>query len=202
VSFLRKLIRDAVELTRARTLIGTLGRSPDKPESSSLAPALRQILREVATNDSFQLLALWRCREGARRYHVPGANHLLRRAMTAIYGLEVGNQVTLGPGIDFVHPVGIVIGGDAKIGARVRFMGSNTVGTAKENGYPVIEDDVVLGAGARVLGPIRIGKGAIIGANAVVLSDVPPGAVVTGVPGVVRAARATNGHARRGEQKS
>jgi serine O-acetyltransferase len=55
----------------------------------------------------------------------------------------------------------------------------------------VIEDDVVIGCGARVLGPIRIGRGAFIGANSVVLSDVPPGAVVSGIPAKIH---------RRGEQ--
>ena len=65
-------------------------------------------------------------------------------------------------------------------------MGSNTLGTAKENGYPIVEDDVVVGCGARILGPIRVGKGATIGANAVVIHDVPPGATVTGIPARVR----------------
>jgi len=51
---------------------------------------------------------------------------------------------------------------------------------------PVIEDDVEIGAGACVLGPIRIGRGARIGANAVVLSDVPPGAIAVGVPATLR----------------
>jgi serine O-acetyltransferase len=68
-------------------------------------------------------------------------------------------------------------------------MGNNTVGTAKDNGCPVIEDDVVVGCGARILGPIRIGKGAFIGANAVVLSDVPAGAVVSGIPARVHKRR-------------
>ena len=56
---------------------------------------------------------------------------------------------------------------------------------------PVIEDDVQIGAGAKVLGPIRVGRGAVIGANAVVLHDVPPGAVVVGIPGTGTAHRAT-----------
>jgi serine O-acetyltransferase len=61
-------------------------------------------------------------------------------------------------------------------------MGSNTVGTARDNGHPVIEDDVLLGAGARVLGPVRVGRNAVIGANAVVLSDIPADSVAVGVP--------------------
>ncbi len=142
--------------------------------------------RRVMGTDGYQLLVIQRLRERAREFHVPLANHLLRRFATVVYGVEIGNEVTIGVGVNFIHPMAVVIGGDAKVGARVRFMGSNTVGTARDNGYPVIEDDVMVGAGARILGPIRVGKGAIIGANAVVLHDVPPGAVVTGVPGVVR----------------
>lgn len=142
-----------------------------------------QEARKLArSSDSLQLLALLRLREQARALGIPGANHVLRRMMTAVYGLEIGNDVTMGEGVHFVHPVGIVIGGNARIGARVRFMGSNTVGTAKDNGYPVLEDDVLVGAGARILGPVRVGRGAIVAANAVVLSDVPAGATVVGAP--------------------
>ena len=102
-----------------------------------------------------------------------------------MYSIEIGNQVELGEGVNFAHTLGIVIGGDAKIGARVKFFGNNTVGTAKDNGFPVIEDDVVIGAGARILGPSRGGRGALIGANAVVVNDVPAGAGVGGIPAVV-----------------
>lgn len=138
------------------------------------------------TSDGYQILVMQRLRERCRKFHVPLANHLLRRLSTGLFGIEIGNQVTLGEGVSFVHPIGIVIGGDAKIGDRVRFMGNNTIGTAKDNGYPVIEDDVLVGAGARVLGPVRIGKGATIGANAVVLQDVPAGATAVGIPAVIR----------------
>ena len=178
-----RLIRDAVELARvAERLAQPEDHSPTATKTAPRRPGLRSIAREALTTDSFQLLALWRLREGARSFHVPGLNHLLRRTMSAIYGLEVGNGVTLGYGVNFVHPVGIVIGGDARVGDRVKFMGSNTVGTAKENGHPIIEDDVVVGAGARILGPIRIGARAVIGANAVVLEDVPSDTVVVGIP--------------------
>jgi serine O-acetyltransferase len=168
-TFWRQLINDAMQL------------------ASSNAADTR--LRTAVTSDGFQLLVLQRLRERARRYHVPLVNHLLRRVTTVVYGLELGNGVTVGDGVSFVHPMAVVVGGESKVGNRVRFMGSNTVGTAKENGWPVIEDDVLVGAGARILGPIRIGQGAVIGANAVVLTDVPAGAVVTGIPGVVKAAK-------------
>ncbi len=172
MGLLRQLVRDAVELTRCHQL----GR----------APSTLEVAKRAASSDGFQLLVLQRLRETSRKYHIPVANHLLRRVQTALYGVEVGNHVSVGDGTYFLHSVGVVIGGDAKIGARVKFMGSNTVGTAKENGYPVIEDDVTIGAGARILGPVRVGRGAVIGANAVVVRDVPEGAVVTGIPGVAR----------------
>ena len=167
----QQLMRDARELGK----VNARGR----------VTSLSSWVREV-TSDGYKALLLHRVRERARRYRVPMVNHVLRRMTTVLYGMEIGNQVTLGDGVSFVHTLGIILGGDAQVGARVRFMGNITVGTAKDNGYPTIEDDVTIGAGARVLGPIRVGRGAVIGANAVVLNDVPAGAVVTGVPGVIR----------------
>jgi serine O-acetyltransferase len=99
-----------------------------------------------------------------------------------VFGIEINNAVELGNGVYFVHPISIVIGGDAKVGARCRFYGSNTLGTAKDDGYPTLEEDVVVGAGARILGPVRVGARAQIGANAVVLQDVPPDHVAVGIP--------------------
>jgi serine acetyltransferase len=139
----------------------------------------------VFTTDGFRLLVLQRVRELARRHRVPLVNAALRSVQTALAGVEIGKDVTLGDGVYFVHPVGVVIGGDSRIGPRVRFYGSNTVGTAKDDGYPTLEEDVWVGAGARILGPIRIGARARIGANAVVLCDVPPDAVARGVPAIV-----------------
>jgi serine O-acetyltransferase len=136
--------------------------------------------------DSFSVTVWQRTREFLRRMHVPLANRLIRRIQLALYGIDLGNDITLGHGVSFVHTVGIVIGGTARVGDRVRFMGSNTVGTAKDNGYPVIEDDVEVGAGARILGPIRVGARSAIGANAVVLQDVPPDSVAVGIPARAR----------------
>lgn len=163
---IRKLARDLLETTRAAT--GCI----DTPN----------VTRVLLTSDSFRIVGLSRVREAARKYRVPVINRALRLWQMAIYGIEIGKNVELGEGVYFVHTLGIIIGGDAKIGNRVRFMGNNTVGTAKDDGYPEVGDDVIIGCGARILGNIKVGRGAIIGANAVVIEDVPAGATVVGVP--------------------
>jgi serine O-acetyltransferase len=165
------LLDDAIELARAE-----LGEEP----------SLKAALKIAMTLDSYAILATTRARQAARRWHVPGAGRLLRLAQMALYGIEIGKDVELGRGVYFVHSLGIVIGGTAKIGDRVKFLGNNTVGTARNDGYPIIEDDVLVGCGARVLGAIRVGARSVIGANAVVLSDVPPDSLAVGVPAVVR----------------
>lgn len=152
-------------------------------------PSLQDAVRAAASQDGYKVLMLSRVREAARRWHVPGVNHTLRLVTTVLFSIEIGNDIELGEGINFTHTLGTVIGGTSKVGNRVKFMGNNTIGTAKDNGCPVIEDDVVIGCGARVLGPVRIGKGAFIGANAVVLSDVPAGAIATGIPAKIHAKR-------------
>lgn len=163
---LRTLKEDAVELTRA-----------EHGEVSA-----RALLSTVAGMDAWRILATQRLREAARGLRIPGVNHALRVAQTAVLGVELGKDVELGKGVYFVHGLGVVVGGDAKVGDRVRFYGNNTVGTAKDNGYPVIGNDVWVGAGARILGPITVGDRARIGANAVVLQDVPADSVAVGVP--------------------
>jgi serine O-acetyltransferase len=162
----RALWRDGVELARAER------------GDTRTASALRMMLG----SDSYRITALCRLREVAVALHVPAVNHLLRVAQTALWAIDLGKEVVLGDGVYFVHPVGIVIGGDARLGARVRLYGNNTIGTIRDDGYPIIEDDVELGAGSRVLGPVRIGARSLVGANAVVLCDVPPDHVAVGVP--------------------
>jgi serine O-acetyltransferase len=170
--WLERALDDAFELAHA---------------SSGHAVTLREALKTALVLDSYVILASTRAREAAHRHHLRGVGRVVRIAQMALYGIEIGKDVELGRGVYFVHSLGIVIGGTAKIGDRVRFLGNNTVGTASDNGYPVIEDDVYVGCGARILGPIRIGARSVIGANAVVLRDVPPDSLAVGVPAVVRA---------------
>ena len=136
----------------------------------------------VLAHDGFAVLLLHRMREKARRWRIPLVNTLLRRMQMILFGVEIGNGVKFGSGVYFVHTLGTVVGGTSQVGARVRFLGNNTLGTAKDNGYPIIEDDVLIGCGARILGPVRVGARSVIGANAVVLADVPPDSTAVGLP--------------------
>lgn len=155
-----------------------------------LPVSAHSVARTIFLTDSFPVLTMTRVRETARKLHVPGLNRVLRYTQMALFGIELGRDVQLGSGVYFVHTLGTVIGGTSKVGARVRLMGNNTIGTLKDDGYPIIEDDVLIGCGARILGNVRIGAGARIGANAVVMRDVPAGALATGIPATVRGAAA------------
>jgi serine acetyltransferase len=182
------MITDAFELARS------MRRKGDDTANDVPTPPVKEAVKAALSQDGYKVLFTTRLRESARRWHVPGANHALRLVTTVLYGIEIGNEIELGDGVNFAHTLGTVIGGTSKVGNRVKFMGNNTVGTNKDNGCPVIEDDVVVGCGARILGPVRIGKGAFIGANAVVLADVPAGAVATGIPAKVHKRRGSEAH--------
>ncbi len=176
-----RLGNDVRELSRASERQAAPGSGEVERE-----PSRGELLKLAASHDGFKVLFTTRVRESARRHRIPGVNHMLRLFTTVLFSIEIGNDVTIGPGTDFVHTLGTVVGGTSVLGERVRLMGNNTIGTAKDDGCPTIGNDVVIGAGARILGPVSVGDGAFIGANAVVLSDVPAGAVAVGIPAVVQ----------------
>jgi serine O-acetyltransferase len=104
-------------------------------------------------------------------------------------GVEIHPGAIIGRRFFIDHGTGVVIGETAEIGDDVMLYHDVTLGgrsLQKVKRHPTLGDGVIVGAGARVLGPIVIGAGAQVGANAVVVRDVPPGAVVVGVPGQVR----------------
>lgn len=103
-------------------------------------------------------------------------------------GIEIHPGAEIGEGFFIDHGMGVVIGETAEIGDNVTlYQGVTLGGTGKEKGkrHPTLEDDVVVGVGAKVLGSITIGSGSKIGAGAVVVDPVPPGCTVVGIPGKV-----------------
>ena len=103
-------------------------------------------------------------------------------------GIEIHPGATIGKGLFIDHGHGVVIGETTIIGDNVTlYQGVTLGGTGKQKGkrHPTLEDNVMVGTGAKVLGDITIGAGSMIGAGSVVLSDVPPNSTVVGVPGRV-----------------
>jgi len=100
-------------------------------------------------------------------------------------GIEIHPGATIGKGLFIDHGMGVVIGETAEIGDDVvLYHGVTLGGTGKDKGkrHPTVRNNVIIGSGAKILGPIVIGEGAKIGANAVVLRDVPPKATAVGSP--------------------
>lgn len=104
---------------------------------------------------------------------------------------DVDLQATLGKGLMLPHPNGVVIHGEARIGDDCMIMQQVTVGMIDEGEVPVIGNRVYIGAGAKIIGKLIVGDGARIGANAVVVNDVPPNATAVGIPArIIRRATA------------
>jgi len=110
------------------------------------------------------------------------------QTMRGLTGIEIHPGATIGHNLFIDHGMGVVIGETAEVGDNVTiYHGATLGGTSlhKTKRHPTIEDHVVIGAGAKVLGAITIGANSRIGANAVVVKSTPPNAVVVGVPGQV-----------------
>jgi serine O-acetyltransferase len=138
-------------------------------------------IAETIFHDGTLVLALSRLRAAADRQRIPVVGGVLRRLQVGLFGADIARDVQFGEGVRFSHTVGIVIGG-ARIGDRVQFLGGNTIGCIVRDDFPQIGNDVIIGAGARIFGAIRVGDGAMIGANAVVASDVPARMLAIGNP--------------------
>lgn len=110
---------------------------------------------------------------------------LLSHTVRFLTGIEIHPGARFGRRVFIDHGAGIVVGETAVVGDDcVLYQGVTLGGTSLEHGkrHPTVEDHVVIGAGAKLLGPITIGRGARVGANSVVIRDVPPGATVIGAP--------------------
>ena len=96
-------------------------------------------------------------------------------------GCIIGRGADFGPAFVLIHSDGVVINGSVRGGRDIKIEHQVTIG-AERNQSPVLGDDIFIGAGAKVIGPLSIGSGVRIGANAVVLADVPDYATAVGVP--------------------
>jgi serine O-acetyltransferase len=117
---------------------------------------------------------------------VPLAPMALSYASRAVTGVEIHPAASIGADLFIDHGSGVVIGETAEIGDRVTLYQGVTLGGtgfARGKRHPTVEDDVTIGSGAKLLGPITVGHCAKVGANSVVIEDVPPNSTVVGNPG-------------------
>ena len=139
------------------------------------------VLRLLFRHPPLRAMAWLRFGSLCRDLGVPGVVSYVQRRLLRLYGLEISPSSTVRGGLYIAHPVGCVLHAEF-IGENVTVISQVTFGTRTDAQWPSIGHDAFIGAGARVLGGISIGSGAVIGANAVVIHDVPEGATVAGVP--------------------
>jgi serine O-acetyltransferase len=131
--------------------------------------------------DGTPAMVWYRLMQSARRWRLVPLEMLFNRINTCFCNCIIGRGAEFGPGFVLVHGTGVVINGGVRGGANVKLEHQVTIG-AERRQSPVLGDDVFMGAGAKVIGSVTVGTGAKIGANAVVVHDVPAYATVVGIP--------------------
>jgi serine O-acetyltransferase len=151
-------------------------------------PAARGVSRAeiLATWPGIHALLAYRVAHALQLAGAPLLPRLLSMFTRAITGIEIHPSARIGQGLFIDHGAGVVIGETADIGNDVTlYQGVTLGGTGFQAGkrHPTVQDNVTIGSGAKLLGPITVGHGAKIGANSVVITDVPPNSTVVGNPG-------------------
>ena len=152
-------------------------------------PAARSRLEVLLTYPGLHALWFHRLAHGLWRRDLYFLGRLVSQFGRFFTGIEIHPGARIGRCLVIDHGMGTVIGETAEIGDNVLLYHNVTLGGVdliKMKRHPTLEDHVVVGAGAQILGPITIGAHSRIGANAVVVKDVPPESVVVGVPGRTR----------------
>jgi serine O-acetyltransferase len=140
----------------------------------------------LSTWGGVQAVLTHRVAHALHEAEVPLLPRLLAHATRALTGVEIHPAAQIAEDLFIDHGSGVVIGETAEIGCCVTiYQGVTLGGTGFQPGkrHPTVEDNVTIGSGAKLLGPVRVGHGAKIGANTVVIADVPPNATVVGNPG-------------------
>lgn len=160
--------------------------------SAEIPDMLREHKAPFAWAPSRALLASIRAYQQRRGSHNPLSLLLQKWAVlrhrfwSVITGADIPITSQIAGGLLLPHANGVVIHPDAKIGPNCLIFQQVTIGTRGSGAAPQIGGHVDIGAGAKILGPIRIGNHVVIGANAVVLVDVPDNCMAVGVPAVVK----------------
>jgi serine O-acetyltransferase len=173
--------------------LGTLARvarelRQDLTAAQERDPAARGIGRGeiLLTYGGVQALLAHRVAHALHEAGMPFVPHAVANASRVLTGVEIHPAARIGDSLFIDHGAGVVIGETAEIGDNVTLYQGVTLGGtgfARGKRHPTVESDVVVGSGAKLLGPINVGQGSKVGANSVVIHDVPPRSTVVGNPG-------------------
>ena len=144
--------------------------------------SLRFLLECLLFDNGFQAVALHRLASWLKRMPMPGFAPAVARFNLWLTGTDISPRALIGPGLVISHGVGLVVGGNAIVGSNVLLHHQVTIGATtpgRIEAMPIVGDGVSLGAGAMVIGPVRVGDGAFVGAGVLVLEDVPPATRIT-----------------------
>lgn len=158
---------------------------------------LRDAIAQILWNNGFHAVLLYRLARWLLRLRVPGFPEIIRALSLCLTGAEICAQARIGSGLVIKHPCGIVIGDGVTIGTNCTLLQNVTIGEridgTSDHSYPTIGNNVLICAGAVLVGGITIGSDVVIGANAVVLTDIPSGTTAVGVPAkVIKSERVCN----------
>jgi cysteinyl-tRNA synthetase len=151
-------------------------------------PAARNSLEVIFAYPGFHAIFFHRINHFLWNRGIPVIPRLLSHIVRFLTGIEIHPAAKIDPGFFIDHGMGVVIGETTEIGEDcLLYQGVTLGGTGKEKGkrHPTLGNNVVVGAGSKILGPIRIGNNVVIGANSVVLKSIPDNSVCVGVPGRV-----------------
>jgi serine O-acetyltransferase len=140
---------------------------------------------KILFNPSYQVIALYRLSNFIFRKKIPLLIPILKWWTHVLYSCEISCQANIGKNFRMPHPLGIVIGPGSIIKDNVTIFQNVTLGGkggGNDLSFPIIESGVYIYSGAKILGSIKVGKNSIVGANSVVLKDVPSNSMAVGVP--------------------
>jgi serine O-acetyltransferase len=173
--------------------LGTLARvtrelRQDLTAAQDRDPAARDLgrIEILLTYGGVQALLAHRIAHAVHDAGIPMVPHGIAYFSRMATGIEIHPHADIGDALFIDHGAGVVIGETAQIGDNVTLYQGVTLGGtgfARGKRHPTVDDDVVIGSGAKLLGPIHVGRAAKIGANSVVIHDVPPNSTVVGNPG-------------------
>lgn len=149
-------------------------------------PAARGVLEVVLCYPGFHAILMHRVAHYLYKHKLLLLGRLISQINRFLTGIEIHPAAKIGKGFFIDHGMSVVIGETAEVGDNVTlYQGVTLGGTGKEKGkrHPTLGNNIVVGSGAKILGPVKIGDNSKIGAGAVVLRDVPANSTVVGVPG-------------------